>query len=60
MNCLIEDQMTAQKYSGFLKEDSEAWYGYLFGGLGAMILILIFKLAQIHYFDDIHAWFRKQ
>ncbi len=60
MNCLIEDRMMVDKYSNFLKEDSEVWYGYVFGGLGAMLLVLIFKIIQVHLFDDINAWFKKQ
>ena len=60
MNCLIEDRLMVNKYSDFLKEDSYVWYGYLFGGLAAALLILLFKLIQIHVFDDINAWFRKQ
>lgn len=48
------------KYSDFLKEDSPVWYGYLYGGLAACLLILILKIVQIHTFDDINAWFKKQ
>ncbi len=60
MNCLIEDRLMVEKYSDFLKEDSYEWYGYLYGGLGAVVLVLVLKLVQVHVFDDVSAWFRKQ
>ena len=60
MNCLIEDKLMVNKYSDFLSEDSYVWYSYLYGGLGGVLLILVFKMIQVHTFDDINAWFRKQ
>ncbi len=36
------------------------WYGYLYGGLGGALLILVLKMVQVHVFDDVGAWFRKQ
>lgn len=60
MNCLIEDVFRVNKYSSIFKEDSEVWFGYLFGGLGAFLLILLFKAIQIRVFDEVNSWFRKQ
>ena len=60
MNCLIEDSLMVDKYSDFIKEDSYVWYGYLYGALAGALLILVFKMVQVHTFDDINAWFRKQ
>ena len=60
MNCLIVDILMVNKYSDFIKEDSYVWYAYLYGGLAGALLILVFKMVQLHTFDDIHAWFSKQ
>ena len=60
MNCLIEDVFSVGKYSNVFKEVSGVWYGYLFGGLGVTFLILMFKIIQIHVFDEINSWFKKQ
>ena len=60
MNCLVQDSFSKVQYSEFIKQDSPNWLGYVFGGLSSALLIILLKIIQIHTFDDINAWFRKQ